>query len=58
MENQENILKQAGLSEEQAITYEALIDKGPQKASILANWTGIKRWFEKETGESVVEQHL
>lgn len=43
MENQENILKQAGLSEEQAITYEALIDKGPQKASILANWTGIKR---------------
>lgn len=41
--NQENILKQAGLSEEQAITYEALLDKGPQKASALANWTGIKR---------------
>lgn len=41
--NDENILKQAGLSEEQSITYEALLDKGPQKASSLANWTGIKR---------------
>ncbi len=41
--NEENILKQAGLSEEQAVTYEALLEKGPQKASILANWTGIKR---------------
>lgn len=41
--NQENILKQAGLSEEQAVTYEALLEKGPQKASPLAEWTGIKR---------------
>jgi sugar-specific transcriptional regulator TrmB len=41
--NEENILKQAGLSEEQAVTYEALLDKGPQKASFLANWTGINR---------------
>jgi len=41
--NQENILKQAGLSEEQAITYEALLEKGPQKASTLATWTGVKR---------------
>ncbi len=41
--NEENILKQAGLSEEQAVTYEALLEKGPQKASMLANWTGIKR---------------
>lgn len=40
---EENILKQAGLSEEQAVTYEALLDKGPQKASTLALWTGIKR---------------
>lgn len=40
---EENILKQAGLSEEQAITYEALLDKGPQKASTLSVWTGIKR---------------
>lgn len=42
-QNQENILKQAGLSEEQAITYEALLERGPQKASSLAEWTGIKR---------------
>jgi len=41
--NEENILKQAGLSEEQATTYEALLEKGPQKASPLAHWTGIKR---------------
>ncbi|MDQ5952940.1 MAG: HTH-type transcriptional regulator, sugar sensing transcriptional regulator [Patescibacteria group bacterium] len=39
----ENILKQAGLSEEQAITYEALLEKGPQKATPLSSWTGIKR---------------
>ncbi len=39
----ENILKQAGLSEEQASTYDALLEKGPQKASSLASWTGIKR---------------
>jgi sugar-specific transcriptional regulator TrmB len=41
--NEENILKQAGLSEEQSITYESLLDKGPQKASSLSLWTGIKR---------------
>lgn len=39
----ENILIQAGLSEEQALVYQALLDKGPQKASPLAVWTGIKR---------------
>ncbi len=37
------ILTQAGLSEEQALTYQSLLDKGPQKASSLAQWTGIKR---------------
>lgn len=37
------ILTQAGLSEEQALTYQALLDKGSQKASNLAQWTGIKR---------------
>ena len=37
------ILQQAGLSEEQALTYQALLDKGPQKASNIAQWTGIKR---------------
>ncbi len=41
--NEENILIQAGLSEEQSLAYQALLDKGPQKASDLAKWTGIKR---------------
>lgn len=40
---EETILLQAGLSEEQALTYQALLDKGPQKASNLAKWTGVKR---------------
>lgn len=40
---EENILIQAGLSEEQASVYQALLDKGPQRASDLARWTGIKR---------------
>ncbi|MCF7831501.1 MAG: helix-turn-helix domain-containing protein [Candidatus Pacebacteria bacterium] len=40
---EENILIEAGLSEEQALIYNALLEKGPQKASVLATWTGIKR---------------
>ena len=40
---EENILIQAGLSEEQALAYQSLLDKGPQRASDLAKWTGIKR---------------
>ncbi len=40
---EENILIQAGLSEEQAQCYQSLLDKGPQRASDLAKWTGIKR---------------
>jgi sugar-specific transcriptional regulator TrmB len=40
---EENILIQAGLSEEQSQTYQALLDKGPQRASDLSKWTGIKR---------------
>jgi len=40
---EENILIQAGLSEEQAQAYQALLDKGPQRASDLSKWTGIKR---------------
>jgi len=39
----ENILIQAGLSEEQALVYGSLLEKGPQKASNLSSWTGIKR---------------
>jgi sugar-specific transcriptional regulator TrmB len=42
---EENILIQAGLSEEQAQVYQALLDRGPQKASDLSKWTGIKRGF-------------
>jgi sugar-specific transcriptional regulator TrmB len=41
--SEENILIQAGLSEEQAQAYQSLLDKGPQRASDLAQWTGIKR---------------
>ena len=40
---EENILIQAGLSEEQAQAYQSLLDKGPQRASYLSKWTGIKR---------------
>ncbi|MCC7160255.1 hypothetical protein IT399_00800 [Candidatus Nomurabacteria bacterium] len=40
---EENILMQAGLSEEQSLVYQALLDKGPQRASDLSKWTGIKR---------------
>jgi HTH-type transcriptional regulator, sugar sensing transcriptional regulator len=43
MRGEENILKQAGLSEEQALVYQSLLEKGPQKASPLSQWTGIKR---------------
>ncbi|MCC6323904.1 hypothetical protein IT400_03895 [Candidatus Nomurabacteria bacterium] len=44
MENtNEKILIEAGLSEEQALVYGTLLDRGPQKASALATWTGIKR---------------
>ena len=41
--NEERILIDAGLSEEQALVYGALLEKGPQKASNIASWTGIKR---------------
>lgn len=40
---EENILIQAGLSEEQAQIYQALLDRGPQRASDLTKWVGIKR---------------
>ncbi len=43
MINEENILIQAGLSSEQSTVYQALLDKGPQKAGDLSKWTGIKR---------------
>ena len=43
MSETSNLLIEAGLSEEQSLTYEALLDKGPQRASNLSDWTGIKR---------------
>lgn len=39
----EKILMDAGLSEEQAIIYNTLLDKGSMKAGPIASWTGIKR---------------
>jgi len=41
--NDEKILIEAGLSEEQAAIYSALLDKGPLKAGSISSWTGIKR---------------
>ncbi len=43
MQNDEKILIEAGLSEEQSLVYGSLLDRGPQKASILTSWLGIKR---------------
>jgi sugar-specific transcriptional regulator TrmB len=43
METDEKILIEAGLSEEQALVYGHLLDRGPQKASALSKWLGIKR---------------
>jgi len=40
---EENILIQAGLSEEQAQIYQALLERGPQRASDLTKWVGLKR---------------
>ena len=43
MHTDEKILIEAGLSEEQALIYGSLLDRGPQKASALSKWLGIKR---------------
>ena len=39
----EKILIDAGLSEEQALIYNTLLDKGSMKAGPIASWSGIKR---------------
>lgn len=39
----EKILIEAGLSEEQALVYGTLLDRGPLKASALSTWVGVKR---------------
>lgn len=43
MQTDEKILIEAGLSEEQALVYGSLLDRGPQRASALSKWLGIKR---------------
>jgi sugar-specific transcriptional regulator TrmB len=44
MENtNEKILIEAGLSEEQAVIYSSLLDKGPMKAGPISKWTGVKK---------------
>lgn len=44
MNNQdEKILIEAGLSEEQALVYSSLLEKGPMKAGSISSWTGLKR---------------
>jgi sugar-specific transcriptional regulator TrmB len=44
MNNQdEKILIEAGLSEEQALVYSSLLEKGPMKAGLISSWTGLKR---------------
>ena len=55
---EDNILKQAGLSEEQAEVYNSLLDKGPQKASALSDWTGIKRGLVYKTLEQLEDMGL
>lgn len=39
----EKILIEAGLSEEQALIYSSLLEKGAMKAGAISSWTGIKR---------------
>ncbi len=39
----ENILIEGGLSEDQALVYQSLLERGPQKAKALSSWSGIKR---------------
>ncbi len=43
MDNDEKILIEAGLSEEQALIYGDLLDRGPQRASALSKRLGVKR---------------
>jgi sugar-specific transcriptional regulator TrmB len=50
---EENILIQAGLSEEQAQVYQALLERGPQRASDLTKWVGIKRGMVYKTLEQL-----
>ncbi len=49
----DNILRQAGLTEDQAQIYEALLDRGVQRASTLSKWTGIKRGLTYKTLEQL-----
>lgn len=55
---EENILIQAGLSEEQAQLYQALLERGPQRASDLTKWVGIKRGLVYKVLEQLVNMGL
>jgi len=55
---EENVLIQAGLSGEQAVIYQALLEKGPQRASDLGKWTGIKRGLVYKVLEQLVAMNL
>lgn len=43
MQTDEKILIEGGLSEEQALVYGTLLDRGPMRASALSTWVGVKR---------------
>jgi len=58
MKNEITILIESGLSEEQAIAYEALLERGPQKARALSVWTGVKRGLIYKTLEQLEAQGL
>ncbi len=53
---EENILIQSGLSADQALIYQSLLEKGAQKAGELSKWTGVKRGLVYKTLEQL--EHL
>lgn len=58
METDEKILIEAGLSEEQALVYGSLLDRGPQRASALSKWLGIKRGLVYKVLEQLENMNL
>ncbi len=58
MVTDEKILIEAGLSEEQALVYGHLLDRGPQRASALSKWLGIKRGLVYKVLEQLENMNL
>lgn len=58
MQTDEKILIEAGLSEEQALVYGYLLDRGPQKAGALSSWLGIKRGLTYKVLEQLETMNL